>query len=271
MSYSHRYQPFQPLLTNAGRKSFGLSVQQCPAHSSLTRVVHSYLQITSSGATPYPIMPDGTQAIFISSEASQIGGVQTQAMDLQIHQAGDYFGIRFYPGALRHFFNLNLSEITGQLVDEQYFPCRYFPGLAEDIYRQADFMSRVGVCERWLLHNFAPRGTDRFDVSLDLIYQSLGTIEVNALSKKTGMSSRHLNRLYQQHIGISTKNFAQIVRIQNASKQLFNKPDDSLEVALALGFYDQAHFLKEYKRQLLLSPRLLYNRFMSDIYNIRVA
>lgn len=41
------------------------------------------------------------------------GGRQSFAL---IQQSGDYFGIRFYPGALRHFFNLDLSEITGQMA-----------------------------------------------------------------------------------------------------------------------------------------------------------
>ncbi len=264
---SHPYQPFQPLLTNGGRQSFDLTVQQHPANKRLVGIVHSYLQVSTSKPTPYPIMPDGTQAIFISAESTLIGGAHTQALDIQIQKPGDYFGIRFYPGALRHFFNLNLSEITGQFVESQYFPCRYFALLHQQIYQQDNFLQRVRICEQWLLRHFTPQPSNSFDLALGLIYQSTGNIEISTLANNTGVSSRQLNRLFQQYTGLSTKAFAQIIRIQNACKQLYENPNNSLETALQLGFFDQAHLLKEYKRLLTLSPRSLNNRFMSDFYN----
>jgi AraC-like DNA-binding protein len=267
MSMSQAYQPFQPLLTKGGRKCFALTVQEYPAQNIMAGIVHSYLQVSTPKPTSYPMIPDGTQAIFISAESTQIGGAQTQAVDIQIHQAGDYFGIRFYPGALRHFFKLNLAEITGQFVDSQYFPCRYFSQLHHHIYQQSHFLSRVRVCEQWLLQHFSPQAPSSFDQSLSLIYQSIGTIEISQLAKKVGLSRRHLNRLFQQYTGLSTKAFAQIIRIQRACKQLYEKPGNSLEIAVELGFFDQAHLLREYKRHLLLSPGLLFKRFMSDFYN----
>lgn len=261
------YSPFQPLLTTGGQKCFGLSVQEFPAQKKLAGFVRSYLQVSTLKPTPYPVMPDGTQAVFISAESIQIGGAQTQAVDIQIHQAGDYFGIWFYPGVLRHFFKLNVAEITGQFVDSRFFPCRYFSQLHHRIYQQHDVRSRVDVCEQWLLRHFSPKAPDLFDMSLNLIYQSTGTIEINMLAKQIGVSRRHLNRLFQQYTGLSTKAFSQIIRIQRACKQLYEKPDNSLEIAAELGFFDQAHLLREYKRHLLLSPGLLFKRFMSDFYN----
>lgn len=68
--------------------------------------------------TRYPIIPDGTQAIFISPNGSLLSGSRLQACDLQILDAGEYFGIWFYPGGLRHFVNLNVSEIKDQFVDD---------------------------------------------------------------------------------------------------------------------------------------------------------
>jgi len=261
------YQPFQPLLTAGGRQRFSLTVQQTPANKHLYGIVHSYLQVSTQQPTPYPMIPDGAPAIFISTESLQIGGAQTQALDLQLQKPGDYFGIRFYPGALRHFFKLNLSEITGDFVGSNFFPCRDLAHLHESIYQQSDFRQRVRLCQQWLLRHFTPQAPNAFDMALTLIYQSIGNIEVRQLANQTGLSSRHLNRLFQQYAGLSTKAFAQIIRIQSACQQLYKRPNSSLETAAELGFFDQAHLLKEYKRRLLLSPRSLYKRFMSDLYN----
>lgn len=261
------YQPFQPLLTHGGQHRFGLTVQQHPARKSLAGVVHSYLQVAISKPTPYTVIPDGSQAIFISAESIRVGGAHRQALDVQIQEPGDYFGIRFYPGALRHFFNLNLSDITDQFVGSDYFPCRYFGDLHYYLYREDDFRQRVRVCDQWLLRHFTPQPFCLFDAALALIYQSVGNVDIVQLAKKIGVSRRHLNRLFQQFTGLSTKAFAQIIRLQSACQQLYVNPDNSLEIAATLGFFDQAHLLRQYKRDLLLNPRSLAKRFMSDFYN----
>jgi len=261
------YRPFQPLLTDSGQQCFALAAQQSPATGRLKGIVHSYLQIKTSRPTPYPIIPDGMQAIFISTESIQLSGAQAQALDLQIQQSGEYFGIRFYPGALRHFFHLNLAEISGEFVDHHYLPCSTLPQLHETIYQQNSFSQRANACEQWLLQHLAPQSFDRFDLALKQIYQFTGNIEITRLANTTGISNRHLNRLFQQHTGLSTKAFAQVIRIQSACKQLFHSPTNSLEIADRLGFFDQAHLLREYKRHLRLNPRSLANRFMSDLSN----
>jgi hypothetical protein len=87
-------------------------------------------------------------------------------------KAGDYFGIRFYPGALRNFFDLNLSEITNQFVDKEYFPCRDFGSLHQEIYQRHDFFERKQLCEKWLLTHLKIIPANQFDHALTLIYQS---------------------------------------------------------------------------------------------------
>lgn len=213
-------------------------------------------------------MPDGTQAVFISPHGSFIGGAQTQACDVQILQPGEYFGIRFYPGALRYFFDLDLSEITDQFVDNHYFPCRDFDELHNYIYQCQNFHERAHICEQWLLRHFKPRPATRFDHTLSLIYRSLGNIKVSQLATMAGWSSRHLNRLFQLHTGLSTKTFAQTIRIQHVCKQLYISPGDSLNAALELGFFDQSHLIKDFQKRLLSTPSVFFNRFMSDFYNL---
>ena len=261
------YRSFQPTLTEAGLKQFGLFLEYSPACKILRGFVHSYLQISTEKPTPYPVIPDGSQAIFISPDGLKIGGAQTQARDVQILQAGDYFGIRFYPGVLRHFFDLNLFEITNQFVDHQYFPCRLFGELHNKLYQCQSFQQRAQLCEQWLLRQFKPRPATQFDHALSLIYQSSGNIKINQLADMVGWSSRHLNRLFRLHTGLSTKEFAQTIRIQHVCKQLYLTPGDSVNTALELGFFDQSHLIKDYKKRLLLKPSLFFDRFKSDFYN----
>jgi len=262
-----QYQPFQPLLTKSGLSSFGLSLMESPVSPSLKGIVHSYLQVTTLKATPYPMVPDATQSVFISPYGLNIGGAQTQALDLQLMQPGEYFGIRFYPGALRYFFDLNLSEITNQFVDNQYFPCRNFGSLHHDIYQCDGFVERKLLCEIWLLKHFKAIPANLFDHALTLIYQSSGNIRVKLLAELVGCSVRHLNRLFSLHTGMSSKTFIQTIRLQQACKQLLSSPSDTLDVAMDLGYFDQSHLINDYKQRLLLPPSLFFKRFMSDFSN----
>lgn len=261
------FSPFQPTITQSGLTNFGLTLQCSPPCDVLKSVVHSYLQIKAEKATPYPVIPDGTQSIFISPRGSIIGGAQQQTRDIQILVPGEYFGIRFYPGALRHFYKLDLAEITNQYVSHEYLSCVFFHNLHELIYQQSHFDKRVSVCNHWLKNIFKPQIKNRFDQALTLIYQSSGDVRINALANSVDCSSRHLNRLFQLHMGLSTKSFTKIIRMQHACKQLYITPRESLNSALELGFFDQSHLIKDFRQHLLSTPGDFSNRFMSDFYN----
>jgi len=261
------FSSFQPTITRSGLANFGLSLEYFSPCDVLKGVVHSYLQISAQYPTPYPVIPDGTQSIFISPHGSFIGGTQLQTRNIQILAAGEYFGIRFYAGALRHLFKLDLSEITDQFVGEEYLPCNIFNRLSQLIYQQDNFHKRVDICENWLMKNFKPQPKSRFDQALSSIYQSSGNVKVNDLAQSVAWSSRHLNRLFQLHTGLSTKTFTKIVRMQHACRQLYITPRTSLNSALELGFFDQSHFIKDFRKHLLSKPSDFSNHFMSDFYN----
>jgi len=139
--------------------------------------------------------------------------------------------------------------------------------LQQPIFNQTRFARRAEECEKWLLERIQPSVTHAFDRALSEVYKSLGGVNVNVLAEKVGLSQRHLNRLFQRYVGLSTKTFSQTVRVQAACRALFNDPSSSLKTAVDLGFFDQAHLLREYKKSLLLSPRSLFTRFGSDLYN----
>ena len=261
------YQPFQPTITPPGLNRFGLSLQQVSPCSRLQGIVHSYLQVDAAKPTPYTVMPDGTQAVFISANGSRVGGALTKARDLQILHTGGYFGIRFYPGGLRYFFDLDLCEINDQFADDNYLPCHDFGVLHHQIYEKQGFFERARVCEQWLLRHYKPQAGTRFDQALSLVYRHMGNIKVGQLADKIGWSSRHLNRQFRLHTGLNIKAFAQTIRMQHVCKQLYSSPGTTLNIAHELGFFDQAHLINDFKKRLFINPSSFINQFMSDFYN----
>lgn len=244
------FQPFQPTLTKQGLDKQGLTLRMAQPSHRLNQAVYRYLQISVNQASPYPVMPDGTQALYFSANGVLVGGAFDHVQTMQLLAPGDYFGIWFYPAGLRCFFRLDLADIQNQLVDTSFIPCRQFENLQQNVYQQTDFFKRVEVCDTWLLGHFSTITPNKLDHALSLILQNKGATRIKLLSEQVGWSSRHLNRMFLQHTGLSTKSFAQIIRLQSAWRDLADTPSTPLNTALELGYYDQSHFIKSVQKHL---------------------
>lgn len=261
------YRPFQPTLTPLGLKRHGLSLVTQPPSPALCGVVQAYLQIHASDATPYPVIPDGTHAIYLSRHGAFLVGAQSRAMDIEIQKPGDYFGIWFFPGTLRHFVDIDVSEIKNTSVNETDISWDDFACLSEKIYQYSAFEDRATVCDQWLMTQFNAHMPTKFEHAMDLIYQSDGNLRVSTLAKRVGWSARHLNRMLSLHTGFSTKEFSQIVRLQHACKQIWRQGNLSTNTSMELGYFDQSHLIKQWHKHLGMTPGALWRRLMSDFYN----
>ncbi len=267
LMHTTAYTPFQATLSQAGLRELGLTKQICPPHPLLSKHIVCYIQIRAEYPTPYPVMPDGTHAVYMSQQGSMIGGTLTEPKQVPLLQAGDYFGIWFYPGALRYFFKLDLSEITNQLAGRHYFNCPHFSVLHEKLYQHSSFEARAQECNTWLLKRYTHISATAFDHALALIYQRNGNERVNQLAKQVGWSARHLNRQFVQHVGVSTKTFSQVIRAQHVCQQLYRHANAFRAAQFDSGYYDQPHLIKTFKRLFALSPQSFLNRYVSDFYN----
>jgi AraC-like DNA-binding protein len=261
------YVPFQPTLTDAGLLQRGLNLKRSQPCAPLSTHVYAYLQIEAERPTPYPVMPDGTQALFLSPHGVMVGGPQSMVREIPILAAGTYFGLWFYPGSFRQFFDLDVSDMRDQLFDGSILVGNGIGELHDRIYSQSRFCDRAAVCDQWLLKQIPSQSTPRFEFALDLIYRSRGGIRIGQLAKDIGYSSRHLNRLFKHHLGYGPKAFAQTIRVQHACHRLFQTASTTVDTAMDLGFVDQSHLINEFKKRLLSTPQAFMGRFGSDSYN----
>lgn len=100
---------------------------------------------------------------------------------------------------------------------------------------------------------------------LRLILNSSGSIRVAEVARHSGYSSRHLNRLSLQQVGLSVKSFSRVVRINIACEHLKNPTTSLAGLAHELGYYDQSHFINDFKlickilpSHYLLNPSVFY-------------
>ena len=85
---------------------------------------------------------------------------------------------------------------------------------------------------------------------MSLIQLSGGRVSIKYLSEQTGISLRMLDRRFKSVVGLPPKVLCRIVRFQRALKTLELRKGarlDLVQIALECGFYDQSHFIKEFK------------------------
>lgn len=79
-------------------------------------------------------------------------------------------------------------------------------------------------------------------------------------------SERHLNRIFQNYIGMNTKTFSRLVRLNKAIRLMQNTQYQMTDTSCETGFYDLPHFIHDFKSVCGLTPQEYRNR-MSDFYN----
>jgi AraC-like DNA-binding protein len=78
---------------------------------------------------------------------------------------------------------------------------------------------------------------------------------VDELAARHAMSSRSLQRLFRRYVGVSPKWVLQRYRLHEAAERIAEGRDgDWAATALELGYFDQAHFIRDFKALIGASP-----------------
>lgn len=86
--------------------------------------------------------------------------------------------------------------------------------------------------------------------------QTKGTVAVLALAQELGCSTRQLEKHFRHYLGLTPKEFAAVLRVRGVVDALreTSNAQPLAQLALEYGFYDQAHFIKVFRKMVQLSP-----------------
>ncbi len=220
----------------------------------------------SSRTSCHHIVPDGRTDLILSFDVGSTGAVRSvrpiiappfmiaHSVFSRAHQG--YVGIRFKSGAGGAFLNTSLRSMVGGLFEGQAaLSCA--PGLRD---LQSEYRN-VQCLLDFLNQNFASwtDGIISSDVAetLTFIDQNIGDSRIGDLAQELGTPVRTLNRRFTHSVGLSPKQYAQIVRLRRAIQMLAKDGAVSANVAADCQFSDQAHMSREMRRFMGQTPRQL--------------
>lgn len=95
--------------------------------------------------------------------------------------------------------------------------------------------------------------------SLELIKKAKGMVDIDFLSQQACLSRKQFERLFSEHIGISPKQYLRIIRFQSALHNNSQSNHWSMtQLALESGYYDQSHFINDFKALTGLTPKKFF-------------
>lgn len=214
------------------------------------------------------IVPDGCIDILFRMDKKTrelqilvIGMMDTPSQVYLEYDRIQTFGIRFYPGVLYPFFKYALNEFTNKIIllDDVIEDIRI--KLGEELISALTIYEMIAAANKYfstLLNNSLQNNT--LNNALFLIYKSKGNITVNDISKREVISERQIRRIFNNWIGINPKTFCKIVRFQNILKTTMLVQElNWTNLALESGYYDQTHFINEFKEFCSITPEKLFS------------
>ena len=186
-------------------------------------------------------------------DAASMFGASADAFVIETAPHNRVMGVHFRPGGARAFLDLPSGELEGA-----YAPLADLWGhdgarLRERLVLAPSVDARFAIMERMLrdrMREHAPSATVRR--ALDAI-EDPRTTTVRAIEDAAGASTKRLLAVFRDEIGLTPKAFARVRRFHAALRRL-RPTSDLASLALDVGYCDQPHFNRDFKRFTGLSP-----------------
>ncbi|HKK89229.1 MAG TPA: helix-turn-helix domain-containing protein [Saprospiraceae bacterium] len=217
----------------------------------------------------YPSLPEPYINIYFpisSEEGATLKGISSQTDFFEMK--AKLFGVRLF---LKGYYYLQLEDcakVSNQIVYLEDVGKQVETKLSCEISQSKNFQDRVSLFKDY----FQEKGKytlNRKESNISAAFQYLGNNYRNPQVIKNyaeiaGFSSRTINRWFSTDIGIPPKKLSKIFRFHKALGKLHLQRDRSFY--LDLGYYDQSHFIRDFKEYTGVSPEK-YLEIVSDLYN----
>lgn len=197
-----------------------------------------------------------------TARRSCICGPMTQPMRIRPLGRVEVFGVCFRPGGAYPFFSCPAGElVNGHAEIDDLWGSRG-TGIADRIQdgcqtveERAALLDRHFLC----LLDKNRRVSPRIAAALDAIEARRGRVNIDRLAKWAGLSSRQLERQFKERVGMSPKQLCRSLRFKNLFEHIAASPADCwAATALACGYYDQSHMIRDFKHYTGTSPAAFF-------------
>ena len=222
------------------------------------------------------ILPDGTSELLInlqevprtlfdaegpgrhrSFRRAWLSGPSSESKVIDALPDSSLMGARFKPGGLAAFLREPVDEIANRVIDLDALWGRAADRMREQLLEAATPESRIARLERILLGLLGERAVDPVATRALSMFEGAppDTGGVGAVAAEIGLSHKQLVARFRRAVGLTPKLYCRLLRFQRALARAHSRLDvDWAEIALETGYYDQAHFNRDFREFSGLTP-----------------
>ena len=187
-------------------------------------------------------------------------GQKTSAYFIQPTGNTRMLGVRFYPHTTTFVIPIPLAELNNQVYPMEVIFGSRINTLAQQIYNLQTPNKIIPILESFFLKCLSQyeggNNHKRVEMAVKNILRSRGTVKIEALANKMGISSRYLEMIFKEFTGIPPKLFSRITQFQTIFELVHQQPDLNLtQLAYLNNYADQAHFTRTCKKFTGVSPK----------------
>lgn len=206
------------------------------------------------------VLPDGRFQIVLNLAAGKgtVCGLRSQYVVIDTAQISKMMGVVFRPGRVLGFLGASALEFLDLSVAFDLVWGSQATRLLEQLRDVEQAGERLRILEASLADRTRRGGKaihPAVDYALQVFKNTPHISTVADLSREIGLSRRWFSHTFSEQVGMTPKRYCRLMRFQKVMHQIAsNQLVDWVDVALAGGFYDQAHLVHEFRAFSGLSP-----------------
>ena len=261
------YSPIQPTIK---RSNNSVIYSEHLPHPELQSYLYCYWELKTHSKLcdpfTYRVVTDGCIDIFfeLKNPANNfVMGFCKKYTEFPLDDSFHYVGIRFLPTIFSQVFKIDASQLSNKFQKLSNISPTTSEFILDKFSKISSKNKIVATLDEYFLETIKQQNFDldsRLYVAINIILKNFGVINLET-DIDTGISHRQLRRLFNYYIGATPKSFSKVVQFQNILKA---KPStQSLKqnkLFYDLGYFDQAHFIKDFKNFYGVTPSKAFGR-----------
>jgi AraC-like DNA-binding protein len=255
-----------------------MNYQTFQAHPDLSSLVKCYwtLEVPAEFSSERQrIVPDGciemafilgddirrftSERDFILQPRAMVLGQTIEPFYIQPTGYVNTFAVRLYPHGFANFVTVPIKELANRETPiAKLFGEAAGNELEQKIIQATDTAHRIEIIEAFLLSKLKEEGiiSKIVRTTIDTLLATGGASPIQAILQGDLSKRRQLERKFVKQIGVSPKQLAKVIRLQTALKMMLNqKPETLTQIAYESEYYDQNHFIKDFKEFTGTTPK----------------
>lgn len=156
--------------------------------------------------------------------------------------------IKFNTGGATAFFRDPMHELFEASIPlDDLLPKTELTQVEEQLAEAPDHAARISIAERFLLSKLRPASNDiLINYAIAKITSSHGTIHIRELLADLPISRDPFEKRFRRLVGTSPKQYASLIRMRHVIDS-YTSIHSLTDTAHGAGYFDQAHFIKDFK------------------------